>query len=120
MCACMLSCFSHVLLCVTLWTVAYQALLSVGFSKQEYWSGLPCPPPEDLSDLGIEPASPALQVDSLPLSCQEGSIFSYLDLNVRTICDPDFDGGRIKVGPFQGPLLCACCCCLETMSCLTL
>ena len=105
---------------VTLWTVTFQAPLSKGFFKQEYWSGLPYPPPGDLSDPGIEPASPALQVDSLPLSCQEGSIFSYLDLNVRTICDPDFDGGRIKVGPFQGPLLCARCCCLETMSCLTL
>ena len=61
---------SRVLLCVTPWTVAHWALLSVGFSKQEYWSGLPCPPPGDLSDLGIEPASPALQVDSLPLSPQ--------------------------------------------------
>ena len=66
----MLSCFSHALLFVTLWTVAYQALLSVGFSKQEYWSGLPCPPPGHLSDLGIEPVSPALQVDYLPLSHQ--------------------------------------------------
>ena len=74
----------------------------MGFSRQECWSGLPYPPPGDLSDPGIEPASPALQVDSLPLSCQEGSIFSYLDLNVRTICDPDFDGGKDKSGPFSG------------------
>ena len=42
----------------TLWTVALQALLSVGFSRQEYWSGLPCPPPGDLPDPGIEPPSP--------------------------------------------------------------
>ena len=42
-------------------TVARQAPLSMGFSRQEYWSGLPFPPPEDLSDLGIEPGSPVLQ-----------------------------------------------------------
>ena len=41
----------------TLWTVACQAPLSMGFSRQEYWSGLPCPPSGDLSDSGIEPAS---------------------------------------------------------------
>ena len=45
---------------VTPWTAACQALLSVGFSRQEYWSGLPCPPPGDLPNPGIEPASPAL------------------------------------------------------------
>ena len=48
------------------WTVAHQAPLSMGFSRQEYWSGLPFPSPEDLSDPGIEPRSPALQADSLP------------------------------------------------------
>ena len=56
--------------CPTLWTVAHQAPLSIGFSRQEYWNGLPCPPPGDLPDPGIKPessASPALQVDSLPL-----------------------------------------------------
>ena len=45
---------------LTLWTVAYQAPLFMGFSKQEYWSGLPFPAPEDLPDPGIEPRSPAL------------------------------------------------------------
>ena len=54
---CMLSCFSHVQLFVTLWTVAHQAPLSKGFSRQGYWSGLPCPPPENLPDPGIEPKS---------------------------------------------------------------
>ena len=49
--------FSHAQLLVTLWTVARQAPLSMGFSMQEYWSGLPCPPPEDLPDPGIKPAS---------------------------------------------------------------
>ena len=50
----MLSCFSRVQLFVTLWTVARQAPLSMGFSRQEYWSGLSCPPPGDLSDPGIK------------------------------------------------------------------
>ena len=51
---------SHVWLFVTLWTVACQALLSMGFSRQKYWSGLPFPSPRNLPDPGIEPASPAL------------------------------------------------------------
>ena len=50
----------------TPWTVAHQALLSMKFSRQEYWSGLPCPSPSDLHNLGTEPWSPALQADSLP------------------------------------------------------
>ena len=50
----------------TPWTVACQAPLSMGFSMQEYWSRLPCPPPWNLPNPGIEPRSPALQVDSLP------------------------------------------------------
>ena len=56
---------SHVQLFATLWTVTYQAPLSVGFSRQEYWSGLPFPSPGDLPDPGIEPGSPALQADAL-------------------------------------------------------
>ena len=54
--ACVLSHFSHVWLYSTLWTVACQAPLSVGFSRQEYWSGSPCPPPGDLPNVGIKPA----------------------------------------------------------------
>ena len=53
----MLSHFSHVQLFETLWTVAHQGPLSMGFSRQEYWSGLPCPAPGDLPDPGIEPMS---------------------------------------------------------------
>ena len=53
------------------WTVACQAPLSMEFSKQEYWSGLPFPSPVDLPNLGIELASPALQVDSLPAELPE-------------------------------------------------
>ena len=57
MCVCMLSRFSCVQLSVTLWTIALQALLSMGFAKQEYWRGFPCPPPGDLPNPGIEPSS---------------------------------------------------------------
>ena len=56
----MLSGCSHVRFFVTLWTVAHQAPLSMGFSRQEYWSELPCPPSGDLPDPGMEPASPTL------------------------------------------------------------
>ena len=51
-------------------TVACQAPLSMGFSRQEYWSGLPFPSPEDLPDPGIESGSPVLQADSLPFELQ--------------------------------------------------
>ena len=57
---------SHVQLFATPWTVAHQAPLSMGFSRQQYWSGLPLPSPRDLSDPGIKPGSPALQADALP------------------------------------------------------
>ena len=57
---------SPVGLFVTVCTVAYQAPPSIGFSRQEYWSRLPFPSPGDLPNPGIEPQSPALQVDALP------------------------------------------------------
>ena len=56
---------SCVQLFVTTWTVPHQAPLSMGFSRQEYWSGLSFPSPGDLPDPGIEPRSPALQADTL-------------------------------------------------------
>ena len=56
---------SCVRLFATPWTVAYQASPSMGFSRQEYWSGLPFPSPGDLPDPGIEPRSPALEADAL-------------------------------------------------------
>ena len=65
---CMLPCVHRVQLCVTQWTAAPQASLSMGFFRQESQSGLPCPPPGDLPNPGIKPVSPelpALQVDSL-------------------------------------------------------
>ena len=59
-----------VLTCVqllaTLWTVAHQVPQSMEFSRQDHWSGLPCPSPGDLPHLGIKPPSPTLQADSLP------------------------------------------------------
>ena len=68
-CCAVLSRFSHVCLFATPGTVARQAPPSMGVSRQEYWSGLPCPSPGELPDPGIEPASLvslALQIDSLP------------------------------------------------------
>ena len=56
---------SRVRLFATPWTVAYLASLSMGFSRQEYWSGLPFPSPGDLPDPGIEPRSPTLEADAL-------------------------------------------------------
>ena len=70
----LLSHFSHVQLFATPWTVAHQAPLSMGFSRQEYWSESPCPPPGDLPNPGIKPTFPALQVSSLLLNHQ-GSKF---------------------------------------------
>ena len=70
--ACMLSHFSHVQLFETLWTVARQAPLSMRFSRQEYWSGLPCAPPEDLPDPGIKPVS--------YISCIAGRLYPLSDL----------------------------------------
>ena len=57
--ACLLSCFSRVWLLATLWTIACQVPLSMKFSRQEYWRGLPFPTPGNLPDPGIKPASPA-------------------------------------------------------------
>ena len=73
---------SHVWLFATPWTVDYQASLSMGFSRQEYWSRLPFPSPGDLPNPGIEPRSLALQADALPLSHQGSPIID--------ICAPFF------------------------------
>ena len=64
---CVLSCFTYVWLFVTPFTIAHQAFLSLVLSRQEYCSGLLCPPPGHLPNPGIESRSPAWQVDSLPL-----------------------------------------------------
>ena len=61
---------SHVQLFATPWTVAHRAPLSMGFSRQEYWSGLPFASPGDLPNPGTEPKSPTLQADALPSELQ--------------------------------------------------
>ena len=88
---CLLAClspFSRVWLCGNLWAAARQVPLSMGFFRQGYWSGLPRPPPGDLPNLGIEPAShesPALPVDSLLLShC--GKFHHRLGRRILKIC----------------------------------
>ena len=68
---------SRVRLFVTSWTVANQAPLSIGFSRQECWSGLPFPSPGDLPDPGNEPGSPTLQADALP-SEPPGKCIKYM------------------------------------------
>ena len=85
-CVCVLSHFSCVWFFSTLWTVVRQSPLSMRFSRQEYWSGSPCPPPGDLPNPEIQTASPgasALQVDSLPLS-HRGSPYMcvYIYVNI--------------------------------------
>ena len=81
LCACMLSRFNRVWLFETLWTVAHQ-----GFSRQEYWSGLPCPPPGDLPDPGTEP--PSLlhwQAGSLPLAPPGKPLCSFQFSSVQSL-----------------------------------
>ena len=71
---------------MTPWTVACQVPQSMGFSRQEYWSGLPFPSPGDLPDPGIEPGSPALEADSLPTElrgkqkCKSANRKTFLDI----------------------------------------
>ena len=89
----MLSSFSCAQLCMTLQIVACQAPLSMGFSRQKYWSGLPCPPPGDLPKPGIEPASLGLlpwKAGSLPLAPPVADclklLMSYFTLFVLVLC----------------------------------
>ena len=96
----MISCFSHVPLFATPWTATHQAPLSMGFSRQEYWSSLPCPPPGDLSDPGMEPTSPVSP--ALP-----GRFFTTSATSLINKC-------LLNAYWFQA-LVCVC-----TQSCLTL
>ena len=89
--ACVLSCFSHVWHGATLWTVAHQATLSMGFSRQEYLSGLPCPPPGYLLYPGIEPVSltsPALAGSIYTTNANWEVQFSSVAQSCPTLCDP--------------------------------
>ena len=74
---------------MTPWTVARQAPLSMEFSRQEYWSGLPFPSPGDLPDPGIEPRSPALQVDSLPTELPGKCPAGYQNTDPHTVLSWD-------------------------------
>ena len=97
----MLSHFTCVQLFATLWTVAHQAPLSMGFFKQEYWSGLPSPPPGDLPDPGIKPESPALQMDYLPPSYQGGQAthIQFLGKELRShFMSPFTATSEIRIG----------------------
>ena len=104
--------FRHVQLFATPWTLTHQTPLSMEFSQQEYWSGLPCHPPGDFLDPGIEPVSPALHVDSLPaepsgkpftiytniksLVCQKLLYVNYTSVFLKLSCSywPPVDIGR--------------------------
>ena len=90
--------FSRVRLCATPWTAAYQASLSMGFSRQEHWSGLPFPSPGDLPDPEIEPGSPSLQADALP-SEPPGKSKGFLGFQgtLRGVGDLVFNGDRVPV-----------------------
>ena len=72
---------SRVQLFETPWTIFYQAPLSMEFSRQEYWCGLPFPSPGDLPDIGIEPGSPALQADALS---SEPIIVRHINISLKT------------------------------------
>ena len=95
----MLDFFSRLQLFVILWTLAFQAPLFMGFSRQEYWSGLPCPPPGDLPDPGIKPVSlacPGLARGffttsatwDAPSTCLSSVQFSSVTQSCPTLCDP--------------------------------
>ena len=93
-----LSRFSRDRLCATLGTVAHQAPLSRGFSRQGYWSGLPCPSPGDLPDLGMEPESlksPALVGKDTAVSCRAllQGIFPTQGSNPKSLTSPQLAGG---------------------------
>ena len=84
---CTVSHVSRVRLSVTAPTLAHQGPPYVGFSRQEYWSGLPFPSPWDLPDPGIEPGSPALQADSLPSEPPgEPQLISRQSAKFRDLC----------------------------------
>ena len=87
---------------MTSWAIAHQAPLSVGFSRQEYWSGLPLPSPGDLPIPGIKPMSPDWQADSLPLS-HLGSLKLALSTAYRTSsCGSDGEESSGDMGSTPG------------------
>ena len=117
---------SHIWLFATLWTIACQVPLSMGFSRHEYWSGLLCSPPGDLPNPGIKSRSPALQADSLPAKPQgkprlmsDKMIFHFIWVENRYMCV--FLGGKnhsFSLCTMLNNPMCAMC--LVVQSCLTL
>ena len=106
---------SLVRLFVTPWSIIHQALLSMGFFRQEYWSGLPRPPSGDLPDPGIKPASPALKADSLLLSHysvlkgKETCIIFNLLKCIETFYDPAHGlSGYILYVYMKESIFCSC------------
>ena len=93
---CVLKSFSRVQLFGTPWTVPHQAPLSVGFSRQEYWSGLPFPSSGDLTNPGIKSVSPILQADSLP--AESRGKLEYIDgyVHLGNLCLI----GTLRLSPF--------------------
>ena len=83
------------------WTIVYQASLSIGFSRQEYWGGLPFPSPGDLPNAWIEPRSPTLQVDSLsaelPKFSSSGLVFLFVVCLYTTLCINYHAIGNVKI-----------------------
>ena len=107
--------FWHVQLFVTLWSIAHQAPLSMGFSRQEYWIGLPFPSPGDLPNPGTEPGSPALQADSLPSELQGSPTVRYCQISLHRDCtnlNLFQQYKKVRASLF--------CCCPVTQLCLTL
>ena len=93
---------SRVRLFETAWTVAYQGPLSMGFSRQEYWSGLPFPSPGDLLNPRIKPVSPALQADSSPTELRgKPEVSSETSFRVRASRE---DRPNVGVTTGGGPL----------------
>ena len=121
----MLTWSCRVWLFVTLWTVACQAPLSVGLSRQEYWGGLSCPPPGDLPDPGIKTASsatPTLQADSTLLSHRGSPIrITTLPQNISSLGhSPKYIHTYIHIYIYIYVYVWYFCYCLATKLCLTL
>ena len=95
MCVCVCVCYSlsHVQLFASLWTVTLQAPLSMGFSRQEYWSGLPLTSPGDLLDPRIEPGSLTLQADSLLSEPPWKPIYAHISTYISASMYDNSPGG---------------------------
>ena len=105
--ACMFSHFSHVWLFVTLWSIVHQVHLSVRFSRQEYWSGLPCCPPGDLPGPETKHtslASPALRADSLHWATWEAQYHSHMD-SIFLKHDINYLQNRNRLSDFKDRLI---------------